>query len=275
MVSVDVLISMFITLGICFLFPVLLYILLRRKSKNITGAVVAGGIAFFVSQMLIRLPLIQVVFPKFDWFVKLGDNPYLYILFFALTAALFEETARYLAYITLLKEKLVYKSGIAFGIGHGGIESIMLLGLTYVNNIIISFMINSGKLTEILGKQYAPDMLKNIENSLTQTPASTFLAAGFERMFVIMVHIGLSVLILEGIVRKKSLVFYLGAIIFHSGLNYISSFMAYKGVNLWVVELIILLFAIISIIYILNAKKRFKDNMEALDEGKKALEEGY
>ncbi len=275
MVSVASFFAMLITLIISILYPVFLYIMLRRRSSNVTGAVIAGAVAFYISQILIRLPLIQVVLPEFDWFVKLKDIPVSYILFFASSAALFEETARYLAFVLLLKEKQVWKCGIAFGIGHGGIEAVMLVGITYINNIALSFMINSGTFYINLQNKLDNEAAGQIYKALTQTSADTFLAAGIERALTIIVHIALSVMILEGIIRSRRLLFYFAAIIAHTVLNYVSSYMAFKMINMWLIELFIAGMAALSILYVVKSKKRFGDRIEAVDEAKKAVEEGY
>jgi uncharacterized membrane protein YhfC len=38
----------------------------------------------------------------------------------------------------LLKNKLSWQNGIAFGIGHGGIEALVFVGSAYVNNIVFN-----------------------------------------------------------------------------------------------------------------------------------------
>jgi uncharacterized membrane protein YhfC len=56
----------------------------------------------------------------------------------SLTAGVFEETARYIAYRFLLKEHNM-ENGLIYGVGHGGIESIMLVG---VNVVTIGFFLD-------------------------------------------------------------------------------------------------------------------------------------
>ncbi|TYQ16720.1 UNVERIFIED_CONTAM: putative membrane protein YhfC [Acetivibrio alkalicellulosi] len=275
MISYASFIAMIISLLMCFLFPVFLYIVLRKNSRNITGAVVAGAIAFYISQMIIRLPLIQAVLPNLTWFSKLQEIPLLLILFMALSAALFEETARFLAFTLLLKERQVWKCGIAFGIGHGGIEAILLVGMTYVNNIVLSVMINTGNFHSFLQDKLDNEAIEQIYVALMETPFQTFLAAGIERTMVILIHIALSVMILEGIVRKQKLMFYFLAVIFHSGINYVSSYLYYKKVNIWLVELFIALVAALAILNVIKSKKRFGSKIEYVDEAKKAIEDGY
>lgn len=276
MVPTTSFIAMIVTLLICFLVPIGLLIIVRLKSKNVTGAFFAGAAAFYISQMLIRLPIIQLLLPKFKWYTAFAENNVLlFIVLLSLSAALFEETARYLAFQLLLKDRQVWKCGITFGIGHGGAEAILLIGMTYVNNIVISLMINQNRLEQFLQGKIDAGTMGSIVKSLTETKPSLFLAAGVERSLVIVVHIALSVLVLEGIVRNRRLFFYILAIAGHTALNTVSGWLGYLKVHFWLVELSIALFAIAGIIYIITSKKRFGDKIDAVNEAAKALEDGY
>jgi hypothetical protein len=51
--------------------------------------------------------------------------------------------------------------------------------------------------------------------------------------------------------------------------------MAFKMINMWLIELFIAGMAALSILYVVKSKKRFGDRIEAVDEAKKAVEEGY
>ena len=261
--------AMILTLLSCFLF------LLLRKSRNVTGAFIAGAIAFYVSQVLTRLPLLQVVLPKFSWFESLTSNSLFYIPFLAVSASLFDETARYLMFVLLLKDRQVWKCGIAFGIGHGGMEAVSLVGLTYINNIVLAVMINRNTFFSFLAEKMDSDTIMQIYDSLKNTSPELFFAAGVERILTIFIHIGLSVMILEGIVRKKRLRFYILAFFVHTFVNISVLFLSNYRVDLWLIEFLVAIFAISSILYTKYAKNRFKDKIEAVDKGKKALDEGY
>lgn len=275
MVSLMSLMAMVVTLLISFLLPIVLFIVLRRNSKNVTGAAIAGAVAFYISQMQIRIPLIQVVLPKFEWYNEFAKNVVLFTLFLAVTAALFEETARYLVFQLLLKERQVWKCGIAYGIGHGGIEAVLLIGLTYVNNIVLSIFINKGNFHTYLEGKLDEQMISRIFTGLVDTPPGLFFAAGVERALTIFIHIALSVLILEGIVRKRRLLFYVLAVVGHAALNFVSVYLGFLKVNYWLVELFIALFAAGGLVYVFKARKRFGDKIEAEDEAQKALKDGY
>ena len=73
------------------------------------------------------------------------NNLWLYALYGGLMAGLFEETGRYLCFSFALKRyRAKNVNALMYGAGHGGFESIVLAGLTMINNITWSYMINSG-----------------------------------------------------------------------------------------------------------------------------------
>jgi uncharacterized membrane protein YhfC len=275
MIPVSSMIAMITTFLICLLFPLILFYILRRKSRNVTGAFIAGAVAFYLSQGLIRLPLLQYILPKFSWYESLYSKPVFIIPFLAVSAALFEETARYLVFVLLLKERQVWKCGIAFGIGHGGMEAFFLVGLTYINNIVLAVMINRNTFFSFLADKMNTEKIMQIYDGIKNASPEMFFAAGIERILTIFIHIGLSVMILEGIVRNKRSRFYLLAFFTHAFINSFVLFLSNKGLHLWLIELVIAVFALCSILYTKNAKKRFNDKIEAVDEGKKAIDEGY
>ena len=58
-----------------------------------------------------------------------------YCFVLALTAALFEVVARF-GVAKILQKNINCEQGVAAGFGHGGIEAIVLIGMTYVNNLL-------------------------------------------------------------------------------------------------------------------------------------------
>lgn len=267
--------AMVFTLLLCFVLPVVLFVLVRRKSKYATGAVIAGAVAFYIAQLLVRIPLLQIVLPNFAWFRELARHPLQYILFLSLTAALFEETARLGVFRLLLKNRLSWLTGVAYGVGHGGIEAMLIVGTTYINNLVLSVMINNGTFHAFLGNRVDAATANHIYAALTTTSPGLFFAAGLERAFVIVIQIALSVMILEGVVRKRTLPLYALAFSVHAGINFAAAYMSYLRVHYWLVALFIAACALGCYIYVQKARSRFPDTTEPRDEAEEALAEGY
>lgn len=60
-----------------------------------------------------------------------------------LSAGILEETARFLVYRTMLKDSVGRENAVTFGIGFGGLECIMVLGLTVLSTLIMSISFNN------------------------------------------------------------------------------------------------------------------------------------
>lgn len=259
---------MFITMILSIGFPLLLWLLFARKKTGVSIAVIAGAAGFFVPQIIIRLPIIQLLALLPGWIDLNENNILLSVSLFAFTAALFETTGRLIVFKTLLKSRLSYNAAVGAGIGHGGIESIFLIGFTYINNIVLSIMINSRILPEFPGMEGAVQ-------ALTGTAPELFLIAGFERIFTIFFHIFISVLLCYFILKGKAFLGFAICIFIHFVLDFIFPLMNVNGISIWIIEGLLLAVAIISIIVIKSMRNKYPVAEIARDPAEIALEEGY
>ncbi len=190
--------SLIIGIVICCGLPVAGLAFLMRRRKG-TGKAFAWGVAaFVVSQLFIRIPILQLVLPNFGWFAVMQLYPWRYGLFLGLTAGLAEETARWIAIRYFLKGKNTLEHGLAFGLGHGGIEAILLVGLNMVAAVV---MVLTGQ-----GAQFPAD-------------GGSVLLAGVERLFAMAFHVGASLLILYGVRTGSSVWYWTLAVALHGVLD--------------------------------------------------------
>lgn len=180
--------AMGVTLGLCFLFPILLWVLLGRGHKGFSLAVLAGTVGFVVPQLLLRLPLMQVIAVQ-GWYQQtIGSFMLVQLLFLAFTAGLFETAGRVLVFRFLIKRPLTPRLGVAAGLGHGGIEAMLMVGLTYISNLMLSVLLNNGSFPTTGQMQVVADLLAH-------TPAGVFLLAGYERVCTVLFHMAISLLL--------------------------------------------------------------------------------
>ncbi len=235
---------MFISLILSVGFPVALVIYFYRKEKISIKAVFIGALMFFLFQGLIRVPIITVI-SYMPWYQSLvSDNMILVVLIMAFTAGLFETVARYIGLRFLLRKELNRKNGLAYGIGHGGIEAILLIGLSYAANILYSFLINAGA----VDSSFLPQLIN--------TPSSLFLAAGIERIFAIFFHIAAALLVTYGIMKGKK-TFILFSLILHFLLDGVVGMLQILGVSVWGIELWVAFVGILSLLFIIKSKEIF------------------
>ena len=113
------------------------------------------------------------------------------------------------------------RNALMYGAGHGGIEAILIVGLTYIGNIVISVLINAGQ-TDMLtatATGETAEQLKTVLDSLVATAPWTYLLAIVERAVAITTHICLSVLVWFAVKKPgKGWLFPL-AILLHAALD--------------------------------------------------------
>jgi uncharacterized membrane protein YhfC len=184
----------------------------------------SGALMFILS--LIRIPL-NLYMNQFiiELFIPLASI--LFVLVPSLTAGIFEEVARYIGYKMLMKDN-TYEAGLIYGAGHGGIESIVLVGLSVLSTGVILLTnpnsLPSGQLASIIA-----------------TPVYLPFVGVYERIMTIIIHISLSIVVLESI-RKSNIKYLIAAIGLHALLNYLA--VSVSSFSIIYSEIIVTVFAI-------------------------------
>lgn len=217
MVSGAAIAAMVVTALVSSLLPIGLVIHLYRKQRISLKAVAVGAAVFIVFQLLTRIPLLSYL-DTLPWYQALATNTVILGLWLSLSAGLFEEVGRYLGFRHLLRGLWERQHGIAYGLGHGGIEALLLVGITNVNNIIVSLAINSGAFDTSIAPQLG-EAAELIKTQLLTTPPALFLVAGVERVFALVIQVALSLLVLAAVKQRRPiLVVY--AILLHGLVNF-------------------------------------------------------
>lgn len=233
MVSISSMVSIIITLCICTVLPVGLYVWygIRNRGKGVWLAWAIGAAGFVVFQLIIRIPVLSIIqlLPGFADFVSC--NYVLYLTILAATAAGFELAGRYAA-ARILKQ-LTYQKSVAAGLGHGGIEAILLIGMTYVNNIIYAVMINTGVYDKVVEQTAATGVpeatvkaLWDVKEALLTTEWSVFLLAGYERILTMTIHVGVTVLLYYCISRGRTAVGLIASFVIHGATDFVSALLS-------------------------------------------------
>jgi uncharacterized membrane protein YhfC len=176
---------------------------------------IAGAITFGLSQA-VHLPLNQALFaligtpnplPSWTWFLLLG-----------LTAGLCEESARYAAYRWILKDLRRVREALFYGAGHGGVESIVFVGLL-VGTVFLS-------MSALQSFDYQRWVLPGGQLAQLQAQTDAYwgqtwyapLLGAVERLFSIVFHMGMAVLVQQAVLTRRP-VYWLLAIGLHTGTN--------------------------------------------------------
>ena len=216
--------------------PVVLGIMIYKKTHaRVSSCFIGAGI--FVVFALILEQILHAVVLGFTGTV-IRDNIFLYALYGGLAAALFEEMGRLVAMKYCMKKNLDKGNALMYGVGHGGAESILIVGLVYVNNLITSVMINTGGI-QLTMAQLDPALQEASYQQLQQLwrlPAYGFYLAGVERVSAVVLQICFSVLVYKSVKtrQKKS---FAGAFLLHFLVDFVTVVTAGNGVPSWAVEL--------------------------------------
>lgn len=275
MVSGLSLIAMVVTLLICTIAPIVAWIIyaVKNKGKGVWLAWLIGAAGFFVMQIVIRTPILSLLSLSPE-FVKFANDYYIvYVLILAFTAALFEIVARFVGAI-ILKKKQCYEVAVGAGLGHGGIEAIFLVGMTYVNNILYSIMINSGTFDAMVDAtaQMGVDVtaLVDVKKALIETSSATFLLAGYERILTMILHVAMTVLVFYFVSKKKSFVGILLCLLMHTVIDFVPGFV--QGASIYgylgdmfpievayaIIYAFLTVMAVIGIVIITTIRKKWK-----------------
>ncbi len=200
--------------------PVILTIIIKLKYNSKLSACLIGCAVWFVMVMVLE-NIMHVIVLKSALGETIQANIWLYALYGGLAAGIFEETGRLFAMKVLLKKQHDDRhTALMYGIGHGGMESILVVGISSVNNIIYSAMINAGQTNMLLSQvpEEAHEQLQNAFDQLIESPSGLFLLSGWERITAIFLHLALSSLVWIAVVKHKPVMFPL-AVFLHAGFD--------------------------------------------------------
>lgn len=254
--------------------PVAVAIIWKVKKKEPFTTILIGAATFLLFALILEKPIQNVLaFPTAmglpDHAVSrfLSANPILPALVSGLFPGVFEETGRLVAFKTILRKRKNRETSISYGIGHGGFEVILILGITYIQYIAYAVMINTGIIGIIINQvaSLAPDQLGSVESVVNLLIGFSFADLGIafvERIFAVLFHIGASILVFYACRNKKSFWLYPFAILLHTAVDFIGALSIFNVIHLspWVLEGIIAVFGLLTFLgaYFLLYKKDIK-----------------
>ncbi|TYR80494.1 YhfC family intramembrane metalloprotease [Priestia megaterium] len=153
-------ITMMVVSGILSLLtPVILAIYFKKRYQMKWKPLMLGVVSFVLFSQVIGNSVNLYILNINGTTSKLLDNPFLYALYGGFSASFFEEVGRFILILFLLKKYLDWKDGISYGIGHGGIEAVLVGGISAIQNVSTSLMINSGAFEKIQSSSQANNVI--------------------------------------------------------------------------------------------------------------------
>ena len=235
--------------------PIALFFVVRKKYGKGILPVLLGGAGFLLFAMILEQILHTIVLrPGLDGSVALMQRPYLYMVYGALAAGLFEETARLVSFYILKKRRDGFGTALKHGIGHGGVEAALIGGASLVGAMALAIMLNT------LGPQAMSQMGEAVfvqAQAIAATRPAMLLVSGFERLMALSIQISLSVVVYYAVYKPRRLWLYPLAILLHALVDCPAA-LYQTGVitNVWLMEGIVLVSAAVlaGVVFLLHRR---------------------
>lgn len=157
-----------------------------------------GAVIFLLFQLISRVPIVLAIqgalAPQlqasrlllFGWLAAL-----------ALTAGLAEEIGRYVGYRWLFREEKTWPRAVMYGVGHGGLESMVLVaGLTLVG-LINLLALSAVDLAALPLTDEQRELTRQQLAAVAAQPDWLPLVGAWERLWTLPIHVALSVMVLQ------------------------------------------------------------------------------
>ena len=261
--------SLIITVILMLAIPVIFFLCWRKKHKAQTKIrwLIAGAVGFIISARVLELGV--------HYFCILADNPVsrfingnttAYVLYGIIMAGVFEECGRYIILKYIMKKNRTPENAVMYGIGHGGIEILAVLLPSMILYLVIAVLFSSGNIENALSA------LNITEQTAAAALPSVQAAAAFdytmmtmnviERMFAMLLHIGLTVVVYYGVVSAKKTCLPI-AILLHMLMDTFPALYQRTLVPLWSVEVWAALWTAIIVFIAVKLYRKMKVSSSA------------
>lgn len=180
-----------------------------------------GALIFFLFQIITRVPIVtvlgNVLAPQLKASVVFR---FTWLAILAITAGLFEEIGRYVGYRWLMRrEEKTWNKAIMYGLGHGGLESMLLVGGVTLYTVINLAAISSLNLNTLPAAQHAR-IVQQVA-AINAQPVWLALLGGWERLWTVPFHVAMSVVVLQ-VFRRNSISWLWLAVLLHAIVDFVS-----------------------------------------------------
>lgn len=202
--------------------PILVLIVWCVKMKAKVLPALTGAIIFLIfARILEMFPHIFFLYMDTPVSRIITATPILYALYAGLVAGLFEETGRFVAFRFLQKKTSGKETAITYGIGHGGFESMSVVGFGFIQYFSIALMIHNGSINALLSSTTGNELtsLQSIVSLISSMTVGTCALTVLERAYAFIFHIALSVIVYYAVQKPEKKWLFPVAILLHTGLD--------------------------------------------------------
>ena len=230
--------------AVAVIIPIAIALIWRFRKHEMFTTILVGAATFILFALILEKPIQNaLVFPTQMGLAEhaasrfINARPLLLALVCGLFPGVFEETGRLLAFNTVLRNRRNRETAISYGIGHGGIEVIIVLCMTYITYIVYAVMINTGTFQALIDQVAAemPSQTDAMYALADQIPRIGILDVGagmIERVFAFLFHVGASILVFYAARDKGRFWLYPLAIVLHTAMDFIAGLYTFKIIEI-------------------------------------------
>lgn len=219
MVSAETITGLIVALLLSVGAPVAVYLVCRHRMTLSWRNIVLGAGVFLLFALVLEQMLHYFVLqanPTTSFWIR--NNPWGYVAYGVMAAALFEEIGRYLGMRLLAKPTGEPGTGVAYGIGHGGVEALLIGALPQFQLLMMAFMFNQGRLDAVMGQSVPAATLGVIKQNLMSFTFFDPVYGGLERVIALLLQIAFSLMVWKAVSQKK-VVWLFAAIAIHAAFD--------------------------------------------------------
>lgn len=240
--------------------PIAIALIWKICKKERFTTILIGAAVFVLFAMILEKPIqnalifpTQTLLPDHAISRFINARPVLLAFLLGLFPGVFEETGRLVAFKTVLRKRKNRETSVSYGIGHGGVEVMLILGITYIEYFVFAVIINLGIFQTLIDKvaAQAPGQIDSLYSLAAQIAGFSFADMGIgivERIFAVLFHIGASILVFYACKDKKKFWLYPLAIILHTAMDFIAGLAITNLFNpsTWGMEGIVAVFSLLT-----------------------------
>jgi uncharacterized membrane protein YhfC/ABC-type transport system involved in multi-copper enzyme maturation permease subunit len=258
-----------ISIALSILIPVTLAVLLRRRWRVSWFLFAVGSLTFIASQ-IVHLPLNNLL-SKIGVIPTGMDSGWMIAqtaIVMGLTAGICEELARVVGY-SLLKKARQAEDGLMLGLGHGGIEAMIFIGILMAGSVAQLFAMRGVDLSNL---NLGPDQLLQLQKQLDFLNQSALLGLIplLERMLAMTLHVVLSLMVLYAFQTHKR-IWIVWAILYHAAVDAIVVVLTLNNFDTLLIELGLFLSVLPGVLW---GFKVFGKQLKANQQPRQAIEWG-
>lgn len=260
--------SLIITVILMIAIPVCFFLCWRRKHREQTKIrwLIAGAVGFIVSARVLELGV--------HYFCIIADNPVsrfingntaAFVLYGITMAGVFEECGRYVILKYVMKKNRTRENAVLYGIGHGGIEILAIILPLMLTYLAVAVLFSQGDVENALRT------LNITEETAAAALPSVQAAAAFdyammamnviERLFALLFHIGLTVIVYYGVVNAGKACLPL-AILLHMLMDTFPALYQRGLVPLWTVEVWAAAWTVVAVFIAVKLYRKMKSSSQ-------------